>query len=150
MRTIVQRVASADVTVDGEVVGEIERGLLAYVGVEGGDTEADAHTTARKLVELRLFPQRTPMDLDVREVGGAILLISQFTLLASIRKGRRPSFDAAMAPEPAQRLYDSVCQAVRDHGVRVATGKFGAHMLIRSVGDGPVTIAVNTHAGVLV
>lgn len=150
MRTIVQRVASAHVVVDGEVVGAIDRGLLAYVGVEAGDTLADAQTTARKLVELRLFPARTPMDLDVREVGGGMLLISQFTLLASIRRGRRPSFDAAMAPEPARALYDAVCEAVAAAGVPVATGRFGAHMLVHSVGDGPITIAVNTNAGLLV
>ncbi len=147
MRTIVQRVASADVVVDGEVVGEIGRGLLAYVGVEQGDTELDVQATARKLVELRLFPARTPMDLDVREAKGAMLLVSQFTLLASIRKGRRPSFDAAMAPDEARRLYDAVCDAVAAAGVPVAKGSFGAHMLVRSVGDGPVTIAVNTRLG---
>jgi D-tyrosyl-tRNA(Tyr) deacylase len=150
MRTIVQRVASAQVVVDGEVVGAIGRGLLAYVGVEDGDTLADAQTTARKLVELRLFPGRTPMDHDVREVGGGMLLISQFTLLASIRRGRRPSFDAAMAPEPARALYGAVCDAVLAAGVTVATGRFGAHMLVHSVGDGPITIAVNTRAGTLV
>lgn len=149
MKTIVQRVASASVVVDGEVVGEIGRGLLAYVGVETGDTEADARTTARKLVELRLFPARTPMDLDVREVSGSVLLISQFTLLASIRRGRRPSFDAAMEPTSARALYEVVCSAVADAGVPVATGRFGANMRVHSVGDGPVTIAVNTHAGQL-
>jgi D-aminoacyl-tRNA deacylase len=149
VRTIVQRVASADVVVEGEVVGEIGRGLLAYVGVEQGDAPADARLTARKLVELRLFPARTPMDLDVREVGGGILLISQFTLLASIKRGRRPSFEAAMAPDPARALYDLVCRAVADAGVPVAMGRFGAAMLVCSVGEGPVTIAVNTHAGVL-
>ncbi len=149
MKTIVQRVASADVTVDGNVVGQIGRGLLAYVGVQVGDTDADARTTARKIVELRLFPARTPMDLDVRGVGGAVLLISQFTLLASIRSGRRPSFDAAMEPVAARALYEKVCAAVGEAGVPIATGCFGAHMLVRSVGDGPVTIAVNTLDGAL-
>lgn len=150
MRTIVQRVASASVVVDGEVVGAIERGLLAYVGVQDGDTLADAQTTARKLVELRLFPDRTPMDKDVREVNGGMLLISQFTLLASIRRGRRPSFDAAMAPEPAKALYEAVCEQVAAAGVVVATGRFGAHMMVHSIGDGPITIAVNTVGGALV
>ena len=149
MRTIVQRVAGADVVVDGEIVGEIGRGSLTYVGVEQGDTEKDVRTTARKLVELRLFPARTPMDKDVREVEGAILLISQFTLLASIKKGRRPSFDAAMPPDEARRLYDALCDAVAAAGVPIAKGSFGAHMLVRSVGDGPVTIAVSTRLGQL-
>jgi D-tyrosyl-tRNA(Tyr) deacylase len=149
MRTVVQRVVSADVVVDGEVVGEIGRGLLAYVGVERGDTQLDVDTTARKLVEMRLFPARTPMDLDVREIGGSVLLISQFTLLASIRKGRRPSFDDAMPPDEARRLYDAVGDAVAAVGVPIAKGRFGAHMLVRSVGDGPVTIAVHTRLGQL-
>lgn len=147
MRTIVQRVASADVVVDGVVVGEIGLGLLAYVGVEQSDTELDVQTTAKKLVELRVFPARTPMDLDVREVKGAMLLVSQFTLLASIKKGRRPSFDAAMPPDEARRLYELLCDAVAAAGVPIAKGSFGAHMLVRSVGDGPVTIAVTTRLG---
>ncbi len=150
MKTIVQRVDSADVVVDGEVVGSVGRGLLAYVGIGADDTLADARTTARKLVELRLFPGRTPMDLDVREVGGGVLLVSQFTLLASIRRGRRPSFDAAMAPDAALALYDATCAAVAEAGVVIATGRFGAHMQVRSVGDGPITIAIHTRAGALV
>lgn len=149
MRTVVQRVSSADVVVDGEVTGAIERGLLAYVGIGHGDTSADVAVTARKLVELRLFPARTPMDLDIREVGGAMLLVSQFTLLASIRKGRRPSFDGAMAPAEAKARYDELCGAVAAMGVPVATGRFGAHMLVRSTGDGPVTILIETEGGAL-
>lgn len=149
MKTVVQRVASADVVVDGEVVGAIERGLLAYVGFAPGDTAADVAATARKLVELRVFPARTPMDHDVREVGGGILLVSQFTLLASIRKGRRPSFDGAMAPAEAKALYEQLCETVAGLGVPVATGRFGAHMLVRSVGDGPVTLLVESLAGLI-
>lgn len=150
MRTIVQRVSSASVRVDDETVGAIERGLVAYVGVENGDGEADASLTARKLAELRLFPGRTPMDHDVREIGGAVLVISQFTLLASIRRGRRPSFDAALPPEPARALYERVCALLVELGVPVQTGRFGAYMQVHSIGEGPVTIPIVTRDGSLI
>lgn len=150
MKTVVQRVASARVDVDGVTVGRIERGILAYVGVERDDTELDAVTTARKLAELRIFPGRTPMDHDVREVGGAALVVSQFTLAGSLRKGRRPSFDAAMRPELARTLYERVCVELRKLGLTVETGQFAAHMHVVSDNDGPVTFVLSTHAGVIV
>jgi D-aminoacyl-tRNA deacylase len=150
VKTIAQRVSSARVIVEGETVGAIERGLVAFVGVEKGDGEADAALTARKLAELRLFPGRTPMDHDVREVDGAVLVISQFTLLASIRKGRRPSFDAAEQPELARALYERVCALLVELGVRVQTGCFGAYMQVHAIGEGPVTIPIVTHRGALI
>jgi D-tyrosyl-tRNA(Tyr) deacylase len=150
VRTIVQRVSSAKVVVDGAVVGAIESGLVAYVGVEKGDGDADASTTARKISELRLFPGRTPMDRDVREVGGAVLVISQFTLLASIRRGRRPSFDDAEEPTRARSLYERVCTLLHEQGVQVQTGSFGAYMQVDAIGEGPVTIPITTRDGSLI
>jgi D-tyrosyl-tRNA(Tyr) deacylase len=150
VKTVVQRVASAHVDVDGEIVGRIDRGLLAYVGVERDDTEADALVTARKLAELRIFPGRTPMDHDVREAGGAVLVVSQFTLAGSLRKGRRPSFDGAMAPELARTLYERVCVELRNVGLVVATGRFAAHMHVVSDNDGPATFVVVTRSGSIV
>jgi D-tyrosyl-tRNA(Tyr) deacylase len=150
MRTVVQRVASAHVDVDGETVGAIDRGLLAYVGVEAGDADADAVVTARKLAELRIFPGRTPMDQDVRDIGGAVLVVSQFTLAASLRKGRRPSFDGAMAPDEARTLYERVCAELRDVGLVVATGRFAAHMHVVAENDGPATFVLTTRSGVIV
>ena len=150
MKTVVQRVASARVDVEGETVGRIERGLLAYVGVERDDTEADAVVTARKLAELRIFPGRTPMDQDVREAGGAMLVVSQFTLAGSLRKGRRPSFDGAMAPELARTLYERVCAELRHIGLTVETGRFAAHMHVVADNDGPVTFVLTTRSGALV
>ncbi|HET6582148.1 MAG TPA: D-aminoacyl-tRNA deacylase [Nannocystaceae bacterium] len=145
-----QRVASARVDVDGATVGRIDHGLLAYVGVERDDTEEDAVATARKLAELRIFPGRTPMDRDVREVGGAALVVSQFTLAGSLRKGRRPSFDGAMQPDVARTLYDTVCVELRKLGLSVETGQFAAHMHVVADNDGPVTFVLATRAGVIV
>jgi D-tyrosyl-tRNA(Tyr) deacylase len=149
VRTIVQRVREASVEVDGELVGAIGVGLVAYVGVEPGDDEPDVRTTCRKLAELRVFPGKTPMDLDVREVGGAVLAISQFTLLASVRRGRRPSFDGAERPDRARLLYERLCDELRSLGLVVAQGRFAAHMIVRQTGDGPVTIPIATRGGTL-
>ncbi|MCH9682870.1 MAG: D-tyrosyl-tRNA(Tyr) deacylase, partial [Deltaproteobacteria bacterium] len=110
MKTVVQRVSRAQVRVDGEVVGRIDRGVMLLVGVERGDTEADAIATARKIAALRIFKGRTPMDLDLAQVEGGCLVVSQFTLAATVRKGRRPGFDAAEAPEVAEALYERVAQ----------------------------------------
>jgi len=149
VRTLVQRVARAEVRVGGEVVGRIGPGLLLFVGVEKGDGEADADETARKVGALRVFPGRTPMDRTVREVGGGCLVVSQFTLAGSLRKGNRPSFDGAEAPERAEALYLRVAEGVRGQGIEVATGRFGAGMAVDLENDGPVTFLVSVRGGVV-
>jgi D-tyrosyl-tRNA(Tyr) deacylase len=158
VRTVVQRVTRAKVTVAGEVVGEIARGLMLLVGVEKGDAEADADATARKIAALRIFPKsspsalegRTPMDQTAAEVGGACLVVSQFTLCASLSKGNRPSFEPAEAPARAEVLYLRVADGLRAAGLPVATGRFGADMAVELVNDGPVTFLVVTKDGALV
>ena len=146
MRAVLQRVTEARVEVDGAVVGAIERGLLAYVGVGQGDGEAQADWLARRIAELRLFPAAEPggkpLDRSVGDVGGAVLLVSQFTLLADTSKGRRPSFFEAAPPEEAAPLLERVAEALGERGLRVARGRFGAHMQVHSVNDGPVTITL--------
>jgi D-tyrosyl-tRNA(Tyr) deacylase len=149
VKTVVQRVRRAAVTVDAEVVGAIGHGIMALVGVEKGDTEADAEVTARKLANLRMFRGETPMDRTLADVGGAALVVSQFTLAGSIRKGRRPSFNDAAEPERATSLYEHVCAMLRAEGIEVATGCFGAMMEVELVGDGPVTLLVFTRDGAL-
>ena len=150
MRTVVQRVARAEVRVDGEPVARIGRGLLLLVGVEKGDAEADADATARKIAALRMFPGKTPMDLTVAEVGGACLVVSQFTLCASLAKGNRPSFEPAEVPARAEPLYLRVAASLRAAGLPVETGRFGADMAVDLVNDGPVTFLIVTQGGALV
>jgi D-tyrosyl-tRNA(Tyr) deacylase len=150
MRTVVQRVSRAEVRVDGAVVGAIGRGLLLLVGVAKGDTEADADATARKVAALRCFAGRTPMDLTVAEVGGACLVVSQFTLLGDLARGNRPGFDGAEAPERADALYRRVAAQLAAAGLPVATGRFGAMMAVELVNDGPVTFVIDVRAGKLV
>jgi len=147
MKTVVQRVTRAQVGVEGEVVGQIARGVMLLVGVERGDGEADAIATARKIAGLRIFPGRTPMDLDLAAVEGGCLVISQFTLAGTVRKGRRPSFDAAEAPQLAQALYERVVAELRGANLLVETGRFGAKMEIDLVCDGPITLLVFTRDG---
>ena len=156
MKTVVQRVTRARVTVDGEVVGEIARGVMLLVGVEKGDAEADADATARKIAALRIFPKpsplpgKTPMDQTLAEVGGACLVVSQFTLCASLSKGNRPSFEPAEAPARAEALYLRVADGLRAAGLPVATGRFAADMAVELVNDGPVTFLVVVKDGALV
>ena len=150
MKTVVQRVARAEVRVDGDVVAKIDRGVLALVGVEKGDSEADVETTVRKLAALRLFPNRTPMDLTLGEAGGACLVVSQFTLAASLAKGNRPSFEPAEEPARADLLYQRVASGLRALGLPVQTGRFGADMQVALVNDGPVTFLIFTRQGLLV
>ena len=147
MKTVVQRVQRAEVRVDGAVVARIDRGVLLLCGVERGDGEADADTTARKIAALRIFPGRTPMDLTLAEVGGGCLVVSQFTLAASLAKGNRPSFEPAEAPARAEELYLRVAAQLRAAGLTVETGKFGADMQVELVNDGPVTFLVFTKGG---
>ncbi|HVY39035.1 MAG TPA: D-aminoacyl-tRNA deacylase [Polyangia bacterium] len=150
MITVVQRVTRAEVRVGGEVVGKIGRGLVLLVGVQKGDAEADADVTARKLAALRIFPDRTPMDVTVADAGGACLVVSQFTLCATLAKGNRPSFEPAEAPARAEALYLRVAEGLRGAGLTVETGRFGADMAVDLVNDGPVTFLVAARAGRLV
>lgn len=147
MKTVLQRVSRAEVRVDGQVVARIETGIVALVGVETGDAEADAVATANKIASLRIFAGRTPMDRDVAHVGGACLVVSQFTLSGTLRKGRRPGFDAAARPEQAEPLYERVCSELRNLGVAVQTGRFGAKMQLDLVNEGPVTLLLFTRDG---
>jgi D-tyrosyl-tRNA(Tyr) deacylase len=149
MITVVQRVTRAEVRVAGQVVGQIGRGLLLFVGVERGDTEADADATARKIAALRIFAGRHPMDLALADVGGSCLVVSQFTLGGSIRKGNRPGFEGAEAPERARTLYERVAAAIAAANVPVATGQFAADMEVDLVNDGPVTFVVVVRNGVV-
>ena len=145
MRAVIQRVSRASVTVGGEVVGCIERGLLVLLGVEQGDTQDDVVWMANKVVGLRVFEDAEgKMNLDVGEVGGAILAVSQFTLLGDCRKGRRPSFVAAARPEEANDLYRSFVAEVAGQGVVVQEGRFQQHMDVELINDGPVTLQVDS------
>jgi D-tyrosyl-tRNA(Tyr) deacylase len=147
MIAVVQRVSRAQVRVEGAIVGEIGLGLMLLLGVERGDGQADAEVLARKLVALRIFPGRTPMDLSVRDVAGGCLVVSQFTLAGSTRKGNRPSFDRAEDPALAESLYEYFADQVRKEGVPVATGRFAAHMDVDLVNDGPVTFVLRARDG---
>jgi D-tyrosyl-tRNA(Tyr) deacylase len=145
MRAVVQRVSRASVTIDGEVVGAVERGLLILLGVAPTDTAADARWLADKVVGLRIFSDdEGKMNRDVVEAGGEVLVVSQFTLYGDCRKGRRPSFIGAAPPHIAAPLYEAFVAAVRAQGVPAATGRFGAMMHVELVNDGPVTLLVDT------
>lgn len=150
MRALVQRVTSARVTVDDRVVGEIGRGLLTFVGVEQNDGSPDTTYIATKVRDLRIFDDegddtgRKRMNRSVVDVGGEVLVVSQFTLAADVRRGRRPSFDDAAEPELARRLYEDVVRELQASGVRVATGEFQAMMQVHLVNDGPVTIFIDS------
>ena len=145
MRAVVQRVSEASVTVDGRVVGSIGRGLVVYLGAAEGDTERDVRYTVDKIAGLRIFANdEGRMSLSVTDVGGAVLVVSQFTLFGDVRRGRRPSFDGAAPPEAAERLYLDVVRGLRDTGLSVETGTFRAMMLVQSVVDGPVTIQIDS------
>jgi D-aminoacyl-tRNA deacylase len=145
MRAVVQRVSRASVTVGNAVSGAIERGFLVLVGVAVDDDERDAAALAQKIAGLRVFNDAGgAMNLALDEVGGSVLVVSQFTLLGDVRKGRRPSFIDAARGEPAERLYELVAATLRETGLRVETGVFGAHMDVELVNDGPVTILLDT------
>lgn len=145
MRALIQRVAWARVRVENEVVGEIERGLAVLLGVGTADTEADAAKLAAKVRKLRIFPDdRKNMNLSVEQVGGGVLVVSQFTLFADLSSGNRPGFGPAAAPELAERLYLAFVAQVREAGLRTATGSFGADMQVELCNDGPVTIWLDT------
>lgn len=147
MITAIQRVQRAAVRVDGEVVGQIDRGLLLFVGVEHGDSAADADETARKAVNLRVFPKDKPTDLSVRDTGGGCLVVSQFTLAAELQRGNRPDFTAAASPDVARALYERVAAEIERAGVPVATGRFGASMQVELLNDGPMTYMLKVQDG---
>lgn len=141
MRVVIQRVRRARVTVDGEVVGEIGHGLLLLVGIGREDNEETLRWVAEKIINLRIFEdERGKMDLSLREVGGEILAVSQFTLYGDLRKGRRPNFTKAAPPEEAEPLFERFVQLLKESGLRVEKGRFRAHMLVELVNDGPVTL----------
>lgn len=144
MRAVVQRVSSGKVTVAGEITGEIGRGLVVYLGCGKGDTDADADWMLEKILGLRIFENDAgKMDLSVLDVGGALLVVSQFTLFGDVRKGRRPSFESAMPPAEAKALYEAFCAKARAR-VTVGTGRFQAEMSVAQTNEGPVTIWIES------
>ncbi len=146
MRAVVQRVSSASVSVDGQTVGAVDRGLLVLLGVAAGDTPADGEWLAQKVAALRIFADAEDrMNLSVRDVGGGILVVSQFTLIASTRKGNRPSFNDSAPPALAVPLYETFVRHLEIAiGRPVATGRFGAMMQVSLVNDGPVTLVIDS------
>lgn len=145
MRAVVQRVLEARVQVRGEIVGKIAQGLLIFVGVGRGDTPGDARMLADKAVHLRLFPDsHDKMNLSVLDVGGGILVISQFTLFGDCRKGRRPSYASAADPAQAKSLYEAFVDALREYSRTVETGRFQELMQIHLINDGPVTLLLDS------
>ena len=146
MRAVIQLVQEASVTVEGQVTGSIGKGLLVLLGVHKEDTAKDVAFLAEKTVNLRIFAdEEGKMNHSVRDVGGEILVVSQFTLLGDCRKGRRPSYSTAAPPAMAEQLYHSFIAEVRRLGVEVATGKFQAMMKVRLLNDGPVTLVLDSH-----
>ena len=145
MRAVIQRVTKASVSVEDAVVGSIGRGLLVLLGVARTDTNASADYMIEKLLGLRIFDdQGGRMNLSVREVGGAVLVVSQFTLFGDIRRGKRPSFDDAARPEQARALYEYVVGKIREQGIECSTGEFQAMMQVSLVNDGPVTVLIDS------
>jgi D-aminoacyl-tRNA deacylase len=148
MRAVVQRVSSASVTVQNSIIGQIDRGLLVFVGVERGDGPADVQYIAGKIRDLRMFQDADDLgqhlNRSVQDVDGAVLVVSQFTLAGDCRKGRRPSFDAAARPDIARPLYEAVVRDLQSNGLTVATGEFQAMMQVALVNDGPVTLLLDS------
>ena len=143
MRVVVQRVRRASVDVDAERIAEIDRGLLLLVGIAPEDIDVDLRRAAGKIVDLRIFADdEGKMNRSLRDIGGEVLAVSQFTLYGDTRKGRRPSFVGAAAPEIAEPLFDAFVDAIRGQGVEVETGRFGAKMAVELVNDGPVTLLI--------
>jgi D-tyrosyl-tRNA(Tyr) deacylase len=145
MRAVIQRVQQAHVEVKGQTIVKIDGGLLVYLGVGTTDTEEDADFIAKKVINLRIFGDEAgKMNLNLFDIGGEILIISNFTLQGDCRKGRRPGFDAAGKPELAEKLYERVIEVVAEQGVTVSNGIFGEHMHVSSVNDGPVTFLLES------
>ena len=145
MRSVIQRVSRASVEVDGQVIGCIEKGLVVLLGIAKEDGEAELDYLVDKIAGLRVFADdQGKMNLSIAQVGGHVLMVSQFTLLGDVRKGRRPGFDQAAAPDRARVLYDTAVERLRARGVPVETGRFGAHMKLDLVNDGPVTFILDS------
>ena len=145
MRCVIQKVTHADVVVEGETVGEIGNGYMVLLGAKNGDTEADARYCAEKIAGLRVFEdENDKMNLSLADVGGSVLLVSQFTLLADARHGRRPDFIQAARPEVAEPLCDTVKAIIEGKGIHVETGRFRTHMQVSLLNDGPVTILLDS------
>ena len=145
MKALIQRVAKASVSVNGEIVGKIDRGLVVLIGAAREDTERDAIYIADKIVNLRIFAdEASKFNRSALETGAEILIVSQFTLLADTRKGRRPSFEAAAPPEQAEALVNFFIERVSNAGLKVETGRFQQHMMVEIYNDGPVTIALDS------
>jgi D-aminoacyl-tRNA deacylase len=145
MRAVVQRVKRAQVTVNGEITGKIDRGLLVFIGVAHNDTEADASYLADKVIGLRVFEdENRKMNLTGSDVGGQILVVSQFTLFGDVRRGKRPSFDDAAPPQRARELYEYFAQRIHARGLHCETGRFQEMMQVELVNDGPVTILIDS------
>ena len=145
MRAVIQRVSRASVTVDGQIAGKIDRGLLVLLGITYADTEAAADYLAEKIAGLRIFEDDGgKMNLSVTDVGGAALVVSQFTLYGDVRRGKRPSFDDAARPEQARKLYEYFVERIRALGLRCETGRFQEMMQVELINDGPVTILLDS------
>ena len=145
MKALLQRVNRASVSVDGEEVGRIKRGLVVLLGVANGDTEKDAQYLMQKIINLRIFNDEAGrFNISVRDISGELLLVSQFTLMADTRKGRRPSFIEAAPPEQAEELFNYAVGLARESGLKVATGRFQQHMHVEIHNDGPVTVMVDS------
>lgn len=146
MRAVVQRVSRSEVTVDGRTTGKINKGLLVLLGVTHGDTSKDVDYIVDKTINLRIFEdENDKMNLSLKDIGGEMLAVSQFTLYGDCRKGRRPSFTNATAPEEADKLYQEFVKKVSEQGINTETGEFGAHMMVDLVNDGPVTILLESN-----
>jgi D-tyrosyl-tRNA(Tyr) deacylase len=145
VKALLQRVGRASVSIDGEEVGRIKRGLVVFLGVAAGDTEKDAQYLVQKIVNLRIFTDAEgKFNLSALDIGGELLLVSQFTLLADTRKGRRPSFIEAAPPAQAEALFDYCVGLARESGLKVATGRFQQHMQVEIHNDGPVTVMLDS------
>ena len=145
MKALLQRVSKASVSIAGEEVGRIERGLVVFLAVAGGDTERDAQYLMQKIINLRIFADaEEKFNLSALDIGGELLLVSQFTLLADTRKGRRPSFVEAAPPEQAEALFDYFVGLARESGLKVATGRFQQYMQVEIHNDGPVTVMLDS------
>lgn len=145
MKALIQRVSSAQVHIENEIRGDIETGILIFLGIEKGDTDKDAEYLTKKITGLRIFEDDAgKMNLSVRDVGGKILVVSQFTLSADCRRGTRPSFDRAEEPSLARKMYHVMLESLRQEGIPTEAGEFGAYMAVHLINDGPVTILLDS------